>query len=61
MVPYVFMGSDALFNLGAAITAVQTLDKGVYITMNGKVFSWDNVIKNRDIGEFQALNSDTTD
>jgi len=55
------MGSDALFNLGAAITAVQTLDKGVYITMNGKVFSWDNVVKNREIGEFQALNSDTAD
>lgn len=53
MIPYAFKGSDALFNLGAAITAVQILDKGVFITMNGKVFTWDNVQKNFDIGEFQ--------
>jgi L-asparaginase len=53
MIPYVFHGSDALFNLGAAITAVQLLERGVYVTMNGKVFNWDNVKKNFDIGEFQ--------
>jgi L-asparaginase len=55
MIPYVFKGSDALFNLGAAITAVQLLGPGVFITMNGKIFSWDNVIKNREIGEFQTV------
>jgi L-asparaginase len=55
MIPYVFGGSDALFNFGAGITAVQTLDKGVYITMSGKVFQWDNVVKNRELGEFQSL------
>ena len=54
MIPYVFHGSDALFNLGAAITAVQILGTGVFITMNGKVFNWDNVNKNFDIGEFQT-------
>ncbi len=53
MIPYVFYGSDALFNIGAAITAVQLLDNGVYIVMNGKVFHWNNVKKNFDIGEFQ--------
>jgi L-asparaginase len=53
MIPFVFMGSDALFNLGTAVTAVQLLNNGVYITMNGKVFNWDNVQKNFDIGEFQ--------
>lgn len=37
--------SDALFNLGAAITAVQLLSHGVYIAMNGKIFNWDNVRK----------------
>lgn len=39
--------SDALFNLGAAITAVQLLPHGVYVTMNGKIFSWDNVRKHK--------------
>jgi L-asparaginase len=53
MVPYAFGGSDALFNFGAALTAVQTLNKGVYITMNGKVFDWDKVTKNKELGEFQ--------
>ena len=55
MIPYTFKESDALFNLGAAVTAVQLLDKGVFLTMNGKVFMWDNVKKNFDIGEFQTV------
>lgn len=45
MVPYNQKKSDALFNLGCAISAVQILPWGVYITMNGKIFSWDNVKK----------------
>lgn len=53
MVPYTFKESDALFNLGAAVAAAQILDNGVYIAMNGKIFTWDNVKKNFDIGEFQ--------
>jgi L-asparaginase len=54
MVPYQFKNSDALFNLGCAIAAVQTLENGVYITMNGKVFNFDEVIKNKELGEFQS-------
>ena len=54
MVPYQFKNSDALFNLGCAIAAVQTLENGVYITMNGKIFNYDEVIKNKDLGEFQS-------
>ncbi len=53
MIPYSIRNSDALFNLGCAVTAVQLLAHGVYVTMNGKVFSWDNVQKNRDQGVFQ--------
>ncbi len=53
MVPYQFKISDALFNLGCAIAAVQTLVNGVYITMNGKIFNYDEVIKNRELGEFK--------
>ncbi|MFK4765783.1 asparaginase domain-containing protein [Desulfobaculum sp. SPO524] len=55
MVPYSFVNSDALFNLGCAFTAVQVLPRGSYITMNGKVFQWDNVRKNRQKGEFEPL------
>ena len=54
MIPYAFGYSDALFNLGSAITAVQCLGEGVYITMNGKIFDWDKVQKNRELGEFQS-------
>lgn len=32
--------SDALFNLGSAITAAQTLQSGVYVAMNGRIFKW---------------------
>jgi L-asparaginase len=56
MIPFAFKNSDSLFNLGAAITAVQLLDKGVFIAMNGKVFNWDHVKKNFDLGEFQEIN-----
>ena len=54
MVPYKFKNSDALFNLGCAIAAVQTLESGVYITMNGKVFNYDEVLKIKELGEFQS-------
>ena len=55
MIPYTFGASDALFNLGCAFAAVQALRQGVYITMNGKIFRWDNVIKNKESGEFEKL------
>ena len=52
MVPYVFNNSDAVFNLGCAVTAVQILPRGVFIVMNGRVFHWDDVQKNREQGIF---------
>lgn len=55
MVPYSFVNSDALFNLGCAFSAAQQLPPGAYITMNGKIFAWDNVRKNRQKGEFETL------
>jgi L-asparaginase len=55
MIPYAFGASDALFNLGCAFSAAQTLPPGVYITMNGKIFSWNNVRKNRESGEFEEM------
>lgn len=55
MIPYHFKGSDALFNLGCAMTAVQILPAGIYITMNGQVFDYREVQKNRALGEFVAV------
>ncbi len=55
MIPYAFGASDALFNLGCAFAAVQALPQGVYITMNGKIFHWDRVRKNKESGEFEEL------
>lgn len=56
MVPYKFGSSDGLFNLGSALSFVQVLPHGVYIAMNGQYFTWDNVRKNKDKGEFEDLN-----
>jgi len=53
MVPYAFGGSDALFNLGCAFSAVQLLPQGCYLTMNGRVFPWNRVRKNRVRGVFE--------
>ncbi len=55
LIPYAFGASDALFNLGCAFSGVQTLQDGVYITMNGKIFPWDHVRKNRESGEFEEM------
>ena len=55
VIPYAFGASDALFNLGCGFAAVQTLRQGVYITMNGKIFPWDHVRKNRESSEFEEI------
>ncbi len=55
MIPYRFGSSDGMFNLGSALSFVQTLPHGVYIAMNGKYFPWNNVRKNHSIGRFEAL------
>lgn len=44
--------SDAYFNIGAAITAVQLLPPGVYITMQGKIFPAGQVEKNPSTRRF---------
>ena len=57
MIPYAFGSSDGLFNLGSAISFVQVLPEGVYIAMNGKCFRWDQVRKNRTLGEFEEASA----
>ena len=56
--PALFKTSDAIFNIGCALAAVQTLPTGVYIVMNGAVFTADNVRKNLAENRFEALRQD---
>lgn len=51
--PARFQSSDAVFNIGCAIGAVQSLPHGVYVVMNGRVFAADKVRKNRDANRFE--------
>ncbi len=52
MRPYRFGSSDGLFNLGSALSFAQALPPGVYVAMNGRVFPWDRVRKDRRRGVF---------
>ncbi len=54
--PALFKTSDALFNIGCGLTAVQTLAPGVYIAMSGRVFDCSKVRKNLQTNRFEPLN-----
>ena len=53
--PARFRGSDAEFNIGTAVGAVQSLPAGVYIAMNGRIWDPTKVRKNVDANRFEAL------
>jgi L-asparaginase len=53
--PARFRDSDAIFNIGCAVGAVQCLPPGVYIAMNGRVWDPEQVRKNRNRNVFEAL------
>ena len=53
--PARFRGSDAEFNIGTAVGAVQSLPPGVYIAMNGRVWRPDQVRKNVAANRFEAV------
>jgi len=55
MVPYSVQGSDALFNLGFALALARTQPADAYVAMNGRVFRWDNVRKDKAEGVFETL------
>ncbi len=55
MVPHAVCGSDAAFNLGVALAFAQSLPPGVHVAMNGQVFAWDRVVKNRKKGWFEGV------
>ena len=53
--PARFRDSDAIFNIGCALGAVQSLEPGVYIAMNGKVWNPEEVRKNRRANRFEHV------
>jgi L-asparaginase len=53
--PAAFHQSDAIFNIGCALGAVQSKPAGVYIAMNGQVFDVDRVAKNLGANRFEVL------
>ena len=56
MIPYAFgSSSDGFFNLGSALSFVQTLDIGVYIAINGQYFNFNQVKKNKEKGYFEKV------
>ena len=53
MIPYKFGSSDGIFNLASALSFAQALPYGVYVAMNGRLFNFNNVTKNKKIGIFE--------
>lgn len=51
--PARFKTTDAIFNVGMAVAAVQTAKPGVYIAMSGQVFRAGEVKKNREANQFE--------
>jgi len=55
--PARFKTTDAIFNIGMAVAAVQSVQPGVYIAMNGQVFAEGEAVKNRAENRFEKLDS----
>lgn len=53
--PARFRGSDAEFNIGTAVGAVQCLPAGVYIAMNGRIWDPEKVRKNVSANRFEPI------
>ena len=54
LTPARFRTTDAVFNIGMAVAAVQTAQPGVYIAMSGQVFEAGAVRKNRAENRFES-------
>lgn len=57
MLPFELSHSDAEFNFGAAVAAVQLLPPGVFVAMNGRIWPAGRVIKDRTRGVFVTCQS----
>jgi L-asparaginase len=50
--PERFSDSDAAFNAGTAIGAIDILENGVYIAMSGRIYPWDKCKRDPESGKF---------
>lgn len=55
LTPARFRTTDAVFNVGMAVAAVQVAPPGVYIAMSGQVFEAGAVRKNRAENRFEGI------
>jgi L-asparaginase len=55
--PARFRATDAIFNIGLALGALQSKPPGVFITMNGQVFDASKVVKDKNLKQFVTLPS----
>jgi L-asparaginase len=53
--PARFAMTDAMFNDGLAFAAVQTMDHGSYVAMNGTISLGKSVIKNKEVNQFGRI------
>ncbi len=53
--PAAFRDSDAIFNIGCALGALQAASPGAYVAMNGRLFKAGSVVKNLDANRFEPL------
>jgi len=53
--PARFKTTDAVFNVGMAVAAVQTVNPGVYLAISGQIFEAGNVRKNREKNRFEHI------
>ncbi len=56
MIPLIgFSPSDAPFHLGFALAKLRELSPGVYVAMNGKIFSPQEIVKIASEGRFESI------
>lgn len=54
MQPAAFTNTDAIFNIGTAIGALNSAEQGVYVAMSGQVYAANKVFKNYDTKRFEG-------
>lgn len=55
LTPARFRTTDAVFNIGLAVAAVQASPPGVYLAMSGQIFTAGKVRKNRSKNRFENI------
>lgn len=52
LLPERFSNSDAVFNVGTAVGAINAIQPGVYVAMNGRIYPWDQCRRDLENGWF---------